>query len=64
MAFKRTRAEGPEWEAVLQAVINGENPPCPECGRPLKIRRDLAPGETKPIGHEAICAWCEKSIGD
>ncbi len=63
MGFNRKRADGPEWEAVLQAVIDGENPPCPDCGRRLKIRRDTALGETKPIGCEAICESCNKSIG-
>lgn len=64
MAFGMTRAEGPEWERALQAVIDGDEPPCPECGGPLKIRRDQAAGETKPIGHEVICPQCNKNIGD
>jgi uncharacterized protein with PIN domain len=55
--------EGPEWEAVLDAVKRGESPRCPECEGPLKIRTDEALKETKPIGYAASCQNCKKWIG-
>jgi hypothetical protein len=49
-------AQGAEWHAALQAAMQNEFTPCPECGQLLTIRRDNAIGEKEPIAISVSCS--------